>query len=125
VPIFVQATQPLGAAHVGLAAGYMFGVVRVDLHHLEPALRKHLIGGNRLFLPRRHAPPIGLDAFGDRLHSCVMSGPKGAAHRRADSWPTFRRWRCRQGRVEYERHGNCRGEGRAGRRQMGPRAARL
>ncbi len=54
-----------------------------------------------------HAPPFGLDAPRDRLHSCVMCGSKGTAHRRrADSWPTFRHWRYRQGRIESERHGH-------------------
>jgi hypothetical protein len=48
-----------------------------------------------------------LDAHCDRLHSCVVCGPKGTAlRRRTDSWPTFRHWRYRQGRIESERHGH-------------------
>lgn len=73
---------------------------------------RQLRSSPRLVLPRRHAPPFGLDPFDDGLHSCVMGGPKGPAHRRrADSWQTFRRWRYRQGRVENEWHGNRGREG--------------
>jgi len=36
--VFVQASQPLRVAYVGLPPRHMLRVPRVDHHHLEPAL---------------------------------------------------------------------------------------
>jgi hypothetical protein len=76
----VQATQPLRVAHVGLAAWYMFGVARVDQHHLEPALLEYLIGGDPVDAGGFHGDrsyPARLEPVGQTVQ-VAREGAEGA-----------------------------------------------
>src|ERR1019366_6825827 len=77
-------------------------------------------------LPRRNAPPFGLDVLADRPHPGFLRGPKGPAdRRRTNSRPASRGSPLRRGGIENKRDGKFRPEGRAGRHQMGTRTAAI
>jgi len=81
-PILVQPLQPLGVAHVGLAAWHVLGVAGVDQHDHEAALLQHLVGRDPVNpgALHRHGPhAAALEPIGH----AVQVGGEGAeaAHR--------------------------------------------
>jgi len=61
--VFMQSPQPLGVTDVGLAAGDMLGVSRVDQHDFKSALLEELVD-------RDPVDPSGL--HGDRAHAASL-----------------------------------------------------